>query len=127
MRILPNPVLQPTRWSARLKATLGPMPESIPKPPNRSVSFASWAVAKGFVWFVFVYGGVFIAGALLLSSVVWFGISLWLHGAGARRPIWVDSPITTVAAVWLGCVALAAISWLIYFLWQRFVAQRRGA
>jgi hypothetical protein len=103
------------------------MSDSMPKPPSRSMSFASWAVAKGFVWFVFVYGGVFIAGSLLLLSVLWFGISLWLYGASARRPIWVESPMTTVAAVWLGCVVLAAFSWLIYFLWQRFVGQRRGA
>jgi len=93
---------------------------------NRNPIF-EYVRPKGFLWFVFVYGGVFIAGSFMLFSVVWFAGSLWYYGPTAPRPAWVDFPFQTVGTVWLASVVLAAIAWPLWLLWSRITRGKHGA
>ena len=83
--------------------------------------------AKGFVWFVFVYAGVFVGGFALALSIAWYVVSLWLYGSAAPRPAWVESPILTVGLVYLVFVGLGIVAWPFWLLWFRLKGKRREA
>ena len=110
-----------------MNPTLGTMqPTERAAKPNRHVQLFEYVRAKGFLWFVFIYGGVFVAGTLFVLSVVWFAVSLWYYGPSAPRPAWVESPFRTLATLWLVCVVLAGVAWPVWLLWSR-ITKRHGA